>query len=118
MMLASASALWLVAALGAADPVDALPDPTRPPGGVRRAVAEAAPAPLSLRLSAVKLGPDGAVARINGRTLRQGERVGELTVVRIALDGVELDGEQGRVHLRLGAGVKRPSAADDGESSR
>lgn len=105
----------LAAALAAAAPLTGLPDPTRPPADVRRAaVAAAAPAAAALELSAVRLAPGRKVARINGRSVHEGDRVGDLTVVRIALDGVELAGDTGTLRLRLGAAVKRPAAQGPG----
>ncbi|THF63584.1 hypothetical protein E6C76_13380 [Pseudothauera nasutitermitis] len=58
-------------------------DPLRPPALARQAEPAAAPAAAALRLQATRIGRDDRYAVIDGITVRRGERIGDLTVVRI-----------------------------------
>jgi MSHA biogenesis protein MshK len=71
-----------------------LVDPTRPPQATSPAPGsdQARPAP-GPQLQSVLISPNRRVAVINGQTVRQGDRVGDATVVKI---------DESSVHLRTG----------------
>lgn len=124
MGLATAGAL--AAAWTRAADVIVLPDPTRPPNAVLRAMnakhtgampaapqgaAEAAsgasaptrPAKREARLTSVRVSANGYdnVALIDGRLVQAGGRVGDSTVVSIDDNGVVLRGPKGPQRLSL-----------------
>jgi MSHA biogenesis protein MshK len=118
----------LAAAWAWAD-VIVLPDPTRPPNAVLRAMSvrqAGGPAPMAAapaaqpastaasgasapepakrmpRLTSVRLSADlGNLALLDGRMVRVGDRVGDSTVVSIDDDGVVLRGPKGLQRLSL-----------------
>jgi MSHA biogenesis protein MshK len=113
---------WLLLAvsaprLAAAEP--ALADPTQPPGLVQPAAAAPARAgvaaelaPAWPQLQSVQVSAQGgSSALIDGRVVRIGERVGEMTLVAIDADGILLRGKRYEQRLGLVPGIaKTPSA--------
>ena len=101
----------------AAEP--ALADPTQPPAIVQPAAATPAragsvvdAAPVWPRLQSVQVSArGGSSALIDGRVVRVGERIGELTVVAIDADGILLRGKRFDQRLALLPGIAK-SASD------
>lgn len=92
----------------AAQAVESLPDPTRPPGVEAAASGTAvAAADLPPVLTGVIITAAGPRAVIGGKALRVGERVGERKIVRITESAVVLSGAQGRETLLLTPGVEK-----------
>ncbi|HYQ38281.1 MAG TPA: Type II secretory pathway component [Pseudomonas sp.] len=83
-------------------------DPTLPPAalGGPAASAEALPAP---QLQAILRGPAGARAVIGGRSLRAGERRGDLQVLAIRARSVLVERQGQRQELRLAQPILSPS---------
>ncbi len=110
----SLGALLLCSAASAAAP---LPDPTRPAAfsepaassATPRQVAPAAPsAPAAPQLQSVQLAPNsGSSALVDGRLVRIGSRVGDLTVVAIDEQGLLLRGARQDQRLSLLPGVAK-----------
>ena len=98
----------LLIAILAAAPAGSLEDPTRPPSSLAPAPTDAAPP--ALELTAILARGEQRVAVIDGRTLREGDRLGADTVVRIEPTRVELRGPDGLRELTLyGPPVKTPT---------
>lgn len=80
----------------------ALPDPTRPPtlhsDNLRRL---ALATPQTFVVSAIKIGEDGRKAIVNDQLVKEGERLGEATVVEIAPGTVVIDYLSQRRNVRL-----------------
>lgn len=96
--------LWAVTPL-----VGAAVDPTLPPPALSAAAApaaEAAPAPL---LQAILRGPAGARAVIGGRSLKVGERLGELRVLAIRPRSVLIEQQRQRSELHLSQPIVTPA---------
>jgi hypothetical protein len=79
---------------------EALPDPTRPPleAGLAEGVAVVPSGPV---LQSVKIAPGRRMAVISGQLLAEGDKFGELKLIRIAEGDVVLSGPEGRQTLRL-----------------
>lgn len=130
LLLLGVLCMGLTCAWSQAAEVIVLPDPTRPPGAVLRAMsaknpggqaalpaASAAPAAAEAasgasaasrpvrreaRLTSVRVSPSlGNVALIDGQMVQVGDRVGDSTVVSIDDDGVALRGSRGLERLSL-----------------
>ena len=111
---ASASAVLLCGTACAAPP---LPDPTRPAAFAEPAASSAAPrrsdtapasAPAAPQLQSVQLAANGgSSALVDGRLVRVGGRVGELTVVAIDEQGLWLRGARQEQRLSLLPGVSK-----------
>jgi hypothetical protein len=94
-----------------------LPDPTRPAafaepaasaGGLRRSEAAVATAPAAPQLQSVQLAANGgSTALVDGRLVRVGGRVGELTVFAIDEQGLWLRGARHDQRLNLLPGVTK-----------
>lgn len=98
LILALLLAGWWASSAALAQP---LADPMRPP-----AAAAASPEPGeatkgAARLQSVLISPSRRVAVIDGRVVREGERVGDATLVSIAASHVLLRGPGGRETLKL-----------------
>ncbi len=114
-MASSALLLSLMVLLGAGGAASAgLVDPTRPPtavGGAQPA-PEAAPE-VEWMLALVKFSPTHRSAVLNGRVIREGDRVAGARVLRILRDAVILEyrGRQLRVGLQHppGEALRTPS---------
>ena len=65
-------------------------DPTRPPIAVKQTAKTSKESPRTTLLSAVLFSDDRRVAVIDGRVLREGDRVGDAVVTEIFADGVKL----------------------------
>lgn len=80
-----------------------LADPMRPPAAPAAAPAEGAgeSAKAAARLQSVLISPRRRVAVIDGRVVREGERVGDATLVAIAASHVVLQRAEGRETLKL-----------------
>jgi len=95
-------ALWALAL--AASAAAALPDPTRPPGGVTAASgaggrsAQAAPGGEQKGLQAVVIAPGRRLAIIDGNTVELGAKYGGYTLVEV---------REGAVVLRNGTGRQK-----------
>lgn len=101
-------ALLLLACLLAL-PAGAALDPTQPPAALARpaaASAEATPAPS---LQAILRGPAGARAVIGGRSLKTGERHGDLRVLAIRARSVLIERQGQRSELHLSQPILTPS---------
>lgn len=101
---------WLLA-LCCATPLLALAavDPTLPPAALAAPAAlgaEASPAPL---LQAILRGPAGARVVIGGRSLRVGERQGDLRVLAIRTRSVVIERQGQRSELHLSQPILTPS---------
>jgi hypothetical protein len=106
-------ALWTSLAVGS----DLLSDPTRPPASIatQPEIRERA-ATTTLDLRAVFYAEERRVAIINGRRLREDDRIGSARVVAISKDGVRL--RRGDEIIELGLvspEVKSPPEAARGE---
>ena len=109
----SLGALLLCGAAAAAP----LPDPTRPAAlaepaaasaGPRRSETAAASAPAAPQLQSVQLAANGgSTALVDGRLVRVGSRVGELTVFAIDEQGLWLRGARQDQRLSLLPGVAK-----------
>lgn len=85
-----------------AAPAQPLADPMRPPAAPEvSAEAGGASAKGAARLQSVLISPGRRVAVIDGRVFRQGERVGDATLVAISESHVVLQGPGGRETLKL-----------------
>jgi hypothetical protein len=86
----------------------ALEDPTRPPGASQLGSLNAADANSAWILTSTLVSDDRRLATINGRTVRQGQSIGNAQVIRIDPTGVTLlqDGERKRIAL-LPSSVKK-----------
>jgi hypothetical protein len=82
------------------------PDPTRPPDAV---LAAESSGNGSLHVSAVMVNDHHAIAIIDGRPCRVGDRVGGLKVQAIDLGRVILQGVGGERMVPLGQGVESPT---------
>lgn len=106
----NATLLALITGIAAPAMAQALPDPTRPPGGIDAGTAEAADGGLQ---SIIR--PSGAKpkALINGELVLLGGKVGESRLVAINADNVVLQNSDGsRDTLYLTPGIsKKPSAS-------
>jgi hypothetical protein len=102
---------------GAAVAAPPLPDPTRPAAFAELAASSAAPrrseaapasAPAAPQLQSVQLAANGgSSALLDGRLVRVGTRVGELTVVSIDEQGLWLRGARQERRLSLLPGVNK-----------
>lgn len=85
-------------------------DPTLPPPALATpataAASEATPAPL---LQAILRGPAGARAVIGGRSLRVGERHGDLQLLAIRARSVLIERQGRRSELQLIQSILKPS---------
>ncbi|GIX22277.1 MAG: hypothetical protein KatS3mg121_1060 [Gammaproteobacteria bacterium] len=96
--------LLLSAALSATvAAAETLVDPMRPDGAAAPSAAGAA----ALRLQAVLVSPGRRLAVINGRVLREGERIAGARLLRIAERAVELERGGRRIVLRTVESVRR-----------
>jgi MSHA biogenesis protein MshK len=85
-------------------------DPTRPPGVGARTVATL---PHGPRLTSILVSDSRRLAVVNGRTVREGELVGQAKVKHIDISGVVLEDETGETYLSLrGARVTRHNRED------
>lgn len=83
------------------------PDPTRPPN-FQTAVDSQDTTPTNLILTAIFTYPTFNMAIINGNAYKQGDKLGEYTITRIALNTVELSGpENSTQELTLTTSVKK-----------
>jgi len=101
---------WLLV-LCCATPLLALAavDPTQPPAALAAAATpggEAGPIPL---LQAILHGPAGARAVLGGRSLRVGERQGDLRVLAIRARSVVIERQGQRSELHLSQPILTPS---------
>lgn len=112
---------WAPALLALASHVaaaQALPDPTRPPEGVR-AVASPGAAPEQLVLQSVVIAGARRSALINGQVVSVGTRLGGARVERIGEAEVELTRDGRRETLRLFPAVdKRAASLSDAQPAR
>ena len=95
-----------------------LGDPLRPLAGAAPSAAEPTVAaqkrPLELRLEAVLLSTERAVAIINGQSLQLGDRIDGFRLSKIAADRVELQKKQKKIVLRrTGTGLKKAFLSRD-----
>ncbi len=111
-------ALLVPAALAAG--AETTPDPTRPPAVVDTIVAAPDPTGAPLDLSAVFHSEDRRVAIIDGRPVRERQRIGSARVLRIEPDRVELERDGERFELRLLRGFRRgaPTGPNDPSPTR
>jgi MSHA biogenesis protein MshK len=109
----------LLAASRAPAHADPLADPTRPAGAAERPSAStsrssgttAAP-PLWPQLQSIQVGaPGGASALLDGRVVRIGERIGEVTVVAIDAQGVLLRAARYEQRIALVPGIVKTASA-------
>jgi len=86
----------------------ALEDPTRPPGASLLSAGTGIEAQKGWNLTSILVSEGRRLAIINGRTVRQGQKVGNARVVKIDRTGVTIlhDGEQKRIAL-LPSAVKK-----------
>ena len=110
---------------GAAAPAQALADPTQPaaiaaPAPVRRDAAAPLPAaPAWPRLQSVQIAAHGgSSALVDGRVVRVGERIGELSVVSIDAQGISLRGPRFEQRLALLPGVLKTASGSPPPTSR
>ena len=103
-----------------------LADPTRPAGvaerptgsATRGASAGAAP-PLWPQLQSVQVGaPGGSSALLDGRVVRVGERIGEVTVVAIDAQGVLLRAARYEQRIALVPGIVKTASASAANTPR
>jgi MSHA biogenesis protein MshK len=114
--------LWrltlLLAASHAPAHADPLADPTRPAGAAERPSTSAARSsstaapPLWPQLQSIQVGaPGGASALLDGRVVRIGERIGEVTVVAIDAQGVLLRAARYEQRIALVPGIVKIASA-------
>ena len=86
----------------------ALDDPTRPPGAGLLTAAGSAEVDSGWNLTSTLVSEGRRLATINGRTVRQGQKIGSAQVIKIDPAGVTLlqDGERKRIAL-LPSAVKK-----------
>ena len=102
-------ALLLILAWAVTPLAGAAVDPTLPPPALSAPsvpAAAAAPAPL---LQAILRGPAGARAVIGGRSLKVGERLGELRVLAIRARSVLIERQGQRSELHLSQPIVTPA---------
>jgi MSHA biogenesis protein MshK len=97
---------------------DPLADPTRPAGAAERPSASTSRSsttgapPLWPQLQSIQVGaPGGASALLDGRVVRIGERIGEVTVVAIDAQGVLLRAARYEQRLALVPGIVKTASA-------
>ena len=96
-----------------------LADPTRPAGAVERALPAAAPgvagtvAPRTWpQLQSVQIPAQGAAsALVDGRVVRVGERIGDVTVVAIDAEGILLRAARYEQRIALVPGIVKTASA-------
>ncbi len=92
-----------------------LRDPTRPPTWEQGAVAGLEG---GLRLEAIKRGQGRPLATLSGQSLRVGDEIDGMRLIRIGESSVLLEGPEGRKELRLTPTVERsmrPKSAAGGK---
>jgi MSHA biogenesis protein MshK len=103
-----ALAAALAASASEAALAQALADPMRPPAAPAASPAEGAKdSPPAMRLQSVLISAARRVAVIDGRLVRQGERVGDGKLVAISESHVVLQRPHGRETLKLNATVDK-----------
>jgi MSHA biogenesis protein MshK len=96
-----------------------LSDPTRPPNVSATAPADGAPrAAAAQRLESILISPNRRVAVIDGRTVTEGSRIDEGTVVQIAETYVTLRKDAELKKLELYPGIVRKSVPEKKERSQ
>ncbi len=96
------SLLLLGLSMSLAQPAQALYDPTRPTDPTLYFGRSAQPVPSRpWTLHSILRGPDRRIAIINGKRVREGERVGSAKVLRIGDSHVLLQTGKRRLTLRL-----------------
>lgn len=92
------AALMLAGTIGTVAAQGPLPDPTRPAqwGQLPAVVDATGPEAVVWRLTGVRIGVASRRAIINGRSVREGERLGAMTVLEVRPTAVVLQQQDGR----------------------
>lgn len=82
---------------------DPLPDPTRPADYVPEPVVtrQAPEYSMNWTVSAIRISADESTAIVNGRLVREGERIGEATIVAISPGAVMLEYRREEIEINL-----------------
>ena len=96
--------LLLLGVLPMAAAAEALPDPTRPPGGLFVTDGQNAE-PVPSGLQSVIIAPGRRAAIINGQTVELGEKIGDARLVSVTEHEVVLRGKHGKQVMTMFPGV-------------
>lgn len=104
--------MWLAGFLYLVPAQAELRDPTRPPGYAAAAAVGAVMPSRSWELTSVLISGMRKVAVLNGRSVREGDAIGDAMVVKILPTAVRLS-EKGRVFTvsLVSAGAKQPAGS-------